>query len=295
MISLKELEIFLNLCKESHVTKLAKKLGISQSTISLSIKSLEEKIGENLFDRIGKKLVLNERGRIFKNFIEEPVLKLKDAENIFKQNKLCGYIKIASSKSFSFFPLPNIIYKFKNTYPNVYIEKLTDNTKVIVEKIKEGELDLGFIEDETTDKDIIKEFIGKDELIIVSSDPKYRDKEVDIKDLLEKKWILREKGSGTRQVFERYLKDLFYKLNIFFICSNIEEIIQIIKHNQDTFSVVSKKIVEEDIKKGVLFPVNVKNFKIYRNLYIIYHKEKYLSLILKKFLDFTKKNFKRLF
>ncbi len=293
MLSLKELDIFLNLCKEPHVTKLARKLGISQSTISLSIKSLEKKLGEKLFDRIGKKLILNERGRIFKVFVEDAVLKLKDAENIFKQNRLSGYIKIGSSKSFSFFLLPKVICDFKNKYPNVYIEKFTDNTKNILEKVKEGDLDLGFVEDEIEDKEIIKEFLCKDELIVVSSNPKMKDKVFTIKELLNKKWVLREKGSGTRHIFENALGDLANKLNVFFICSNIEEIKQILKYDKETLSVVSKKVVEDEIKQGIFFPVHVEDLKIYRNLYLIYHKEKYISIILQKFLEFVRKFFKK--
>jgi len=80
MVTLKELELFYHLCDNPHVSQLAQKIDMSQSAISLAIKSLEKKLDEPLFDRIGKKLILNDRGRRFKEKTYHHFLALKNLE-----------------------------------------------------------------------------------------------------------------------------------------------------------------------------------------------------------------------
>ena len=87
-MTFQELRFFYYLCEDSHISNLAQQLGITQSAISLSIKSLESQIGEPLFDRIGKKLILNETGRLSKEKTYSHFLALNDAENFFKKDNL---------------------------------------------------------------------------------------------------------------------------------------------------------------------------------------------------------------
>jgi len=107
-MTFKELHFFYQLCDKPQVTNVASNLHISQSAISLAIKSLENKLGEKLFDRVGKKLILNERGRYFKVQTYIHYLALKDAQTLFQKNKLAGNLKIAASKTISNYIMPNI-------------------------------------------------------------------------------------------------------------------------------------------------------------------------------------------
>ena len=104
---------FYKLCENPQVTQVASELNISQSAISLAIKSLENSLNEQLFDRIGKKkLILNEKGKYFKEKTLPSYLALMDASTIFQENKLAGNIKIAASKTISNYIMPNIYYDF---------------------------------------------------------------------------------------------------------------------------------------------------------------------------------------
>ena len=158
-MTLKELELFYLLCENPHVSQLSRKLELSQSAISLAIKSLEKKLEEPLFDRLGKKLVLNERGRIFKEKTYESFLSLRDAENFFKEAKISGILNIASSKTIGNFILPKIIFDYLSMYKNIGINKEIINSARIMQMVKDGQLDMGFIEIICKDEDIIKEIL----------------------------------------------------------------------------------------------------------------------------------------
>jgi len=121
-MTLKELDFFYALCQNQHVSQLSKKLSISQSAISLAIKSLERKLGEPLFDRIGKKLILNERGRVFKEKTYKSFLALKDAQTFFQEDKISGNLHMASSKTIGNFITSGIIFDFLSKYKDVQIQ-----------------------------------------------------------------------------------------------------------------------------------------------------------------------------
>ena len=86
-MTIKELEIFDEVSRCQNLTQLSKKIGMTQPNISITIKSLETKFNEKLFDRIGKKLVLNERGRTLHKQIVPILHSLKDIKNLFDNNK----------------------------------------------------------------------------------------------------------------------------------------------------------------------------------------------------------------
>ena len=284
-MTLKELELFYALCENQNASEVAKKRNLSQSGVSLAIKSLEKDLDEQLFDRIGKKLILNERGRIFRDKTFEHFMILKDSKEIFKNRKISGNLKITASKTIGTFLIPQIVFDFLGKYPNVQIAKETKNSKEIIKNIIEGKIDIGFIETEIEQKDIIKEKIGEDELILISSEKE--NDAVFIDTLKDKKWILREKGSGTREMFLQKLGK-YQDLNIFMEFSGFIEIKNLLK-NKNTITCISKYAVTEELKNGTLFETKLKNFQFKRNFYLIYNKNKYKSKLFNEFCQFVKK------
>ena len=283
VMTLKELNIFYHLCDDSHISNLAKKLGLTQSAISLAIKSLEKKVDEQLFDRLGKKLVLNDRGRFFRQKTEPYFIALNDAKNLFKNEKISGILKITSSKTIGDYIIPQIIFDFLDSHQHVEIKKDIQNSKNIINLVKNYEIDMGFIESVCDDPDIIKKEIKKDRFVVVTSDKKLKNKTCYIDELLEKKWLLREKGSGTRDIFLNSIEDTAKELEIFMEFSAFEEVKTILFNNPQTITCLSRFVVEKELQREDLFEVNLKNLQIERKFYLIYHKNKYKS---KLFIEF---------
>ncbi|EFU69546.1 LysR family transcriptional regulator [Aliarcobacter butzleri JV22] len=289
-MTLKELHFFYKLSENPQVTQVASELNISQSAISLAIKSLENSLNEQLFDRIGKKLILNEKGKYFKEKTLSHYLALMDAQTIFQENKLAGNIKIASSRTISNYIMPNIYYDFLTKYKDVKLDISTINSSKIIEKILKSELDIGLIEVDTQNSSLIKEKLSDDELIIVTSDKNYL-KEAFI-DTIKKRWILREIGSGTREIFINQIGEISKELDIFMQLQDFEEIKKIVLNNPDTVTAISKIIVEEELKEKKLFQIKLKNLKLKREFYLVYHKEKTKNLLFETLIEFLKNRFK---
>jgi len=286
-LTLRQMQIFLNVVKSGHLTNVAKDMKLSQSAISMSIKELENILGRPVFDRINKKLVLNEVGRAFHKEIDPIYKKLSDIEYEFKNSENKGMIRVGASTTIVDYLMPSIICSYMSAYPDVKITLKEGNTKEIAAMIAEGSIDIGFVEGLVTGSDIIKEKIGVDELIVVTSE-KNLAKPAFIDELAAKRWVLREEGSGTREVFLNYIKDKVEDLNIFFELGHTESIKSILM-NRECLTCISRISVESELKEGKLHKVDVKNFECKRDFLMIYHKDKYHSTLFEKFLFFSKK------
>ncbi len=284
-MTFKELEIFYALSEEPHVSNLAKKLNLSQSAISLSIKSLEKKLGENLFDRVGKKLILNERGIFFKNSSYAEYINLKKAQELFKQDKISGTLKISASRTIGDYIMPKIVFDFLQKYPNVSIETETKNSKNITKELLNGDISLGFIEADIPTKDLIFERMETDELIIVSKDKALSKRKFFIDELFDRIWIFREKGSGTREFFINTIGSLSDNIDKTIELSSFESIKTLLLHDKKTITCISRICVKNELKREELYEIKLKNLSFIRNFFIIYHKNKYQNRL---FLEFKK-------
>jgi len=283
------MEIFLNVVKSGHLTNVAKEMSLSQSAISMSIKELENILGRPVFDRINKKLVLNEVGRAFHKEIDPIFKKLRDIEYEFKNSENKGMIRVGASTTIVDYLMPSIICSYMSSYPDVKITLKEGNTQEIAEMIQEGMIDIGFVEGFVSGSDIIKEKIGVDELLLVTENKEIASrKPAYIDELASMRWVLREEGSGTREVFLDYIKGKVDELNIFLELGHTESIKSILK-NRECLTCISKISVDKELNEGKLFRVPVKNFECKRDFLMVYHKDKYHSALFEKFVFFSKK------
>jgi len=288
------MEIFLNVLRSGHLTKVAKGMGLSQSAIPASIKELENILGRLVFDRNNKKLILNKVGRAFHKEIDPLFKKLSDIEHEFQNSENKGMIRVGASTTIVDYLMPAIICSYMTAYPDVKITLKEGNTQDIAKMVEEGELDVGFVEGFVSGANIIKEKIGIDELLVITENEKIaKAKPVYIDELADMRWVLREEGSGTREVFLEYIKEKVDDLNIFLELGHTESIKGILK-NRECLTCISKISVEKELAEGKLFQVDIKNFECQRDFLMIYHKDKYHSTLFEKFVYFSKKLIKQM-
>lgn len=285
-MTLKELNIFYKICQNPNLTSLAKEINISQSAVSIAIKSLEKKLNEPLFNRVGKRLILNERGRKFYELSYTSYKKLLEAKDIFLSSSLSGELRVSASKTVANFIMPKIYFDFLSKHENVSLHVNTLNSLQILKQVQLGEIDIGLIETEVKSPSVKKEYFKKDELILVTSD-KSQKTEVFI-DEIDKKWILRESGSGTKEEFIKALEDEGKNIKTFLTLNDFQEIKQVLLKNQNTISAISKIAVKDELKSKKLYEIKLKNINLTRNFYIIYHKNHYKNRLFCEFINFIK-------
>jgi len=291
MFSLRQIELFISVSQAQTLIEVATKFKMSQSAISMALKELENHLDEKLFERVGKKLVLNERGRLFLKKVQPLFIELKDLHHTFTQNHFNGDIKVGASLTTAHYIMPQLLTNYKKKRPDVSSSLKMANTQEIVKLVENAEIDLGIIEGAISSATVVQEIIAPDELIVVSSNP-YLNESYYIDNLAQMKWILREKGSGTRSVFLEQIKPIDKELNIILELEHTEAIKSFLLLDQDYISCLPRISVAKELNEKRLFEIKIINHKFRRDFSLIYNKKRTPTLLMEDFkayiLDFIK-------
>jgi len=133
--------------------------------------------------------------------------------------------------------------------------------------------------------------LRSDELVVVTKDKRLKNKEMYIDNLSDKIWLLREEGSGTREIFLEEIAQSKKELKNQLVFSSFESIKKVLCHNKDAITCISKICVENEIKNGILYEVKLKNFNFKRDFYLIYHKNKHKNRLFLEFCTFSRDYF----
>ena len=289
----RKLRIFYEVAEKLNMTEVAEKLYISQPAVSQTILELENELGIKLFDRINRRLYLTNEGEIFLNYVRRILNMYDDSIRSLKDiNSLkTGKLKIGASTTIGIYILPDIIGKFTKAYKGIDTSIAIENTKLISDMILENSIDFAFVERPVYNEEIIKENFCNDELVFITSPehPWSNKDKISIDEINKEKIIMREMGSGTREVFESYMTANNVNYNIAFELGNTEAIKKAVEAGLG-ISCISKRCIKNEINSNTLSWTKLKEFEIKRKLILIYHKDKFLSTLLKTFIKFALEN-----
>jgi DNA-binding transcriptional LysR family regulator len=285
MFTLKQLEIFISLSQKQKVIDVAIEFGISQSAISMAIKELEKTVGERLFERIGKRLTLNERGVLFLEQIAEHVEALQKSFTNFSSQKIEGNLRLCASVTIASYLMPKYINDYSNMHQNVKFSLKSANTNDVIRSVKEGIYDIGFIEDRCNDEGLTCKKIGSDELVVLTTNEKLaREKEHFIDSIASMQWIMREVGSGTRSVFLDTIAP--ENINIYMEFDHTETIKKFLSLSQNYIACLPRISVEQELKEKKLFELRVRGYEFRRDFILIMRKDKKKSVLVDDFMKF---------
>lgn len=280
-MNFRKLKIFYETAISLNMTEAGKKLYISQPSVSQAIKELENELEVKLFDRIGKKLYLTNEGEIYLKFVSR-ILNLNEEVKIMLEdlkNNVTGKIKIGASTTIGTYILPNVIKSFLEKNKDVEISIVIENTEDIEKLLLDNDVDIAFVEGDVNSKDIIKEELWKDKLVFVKA------KDIDIEYKEKIPLIMRERGSGTRDIIETNLKNSNVDYTICMELGSTELILKVVEVGLG-IACVPYRCVEKEIKEGILEEVFIDGVKeIKRDFRFIYHEDKFLSNTMKAFLE----------
>jgi DNA-binding transcriptional LysR family regulator len=291
-LNLNLLRVFHSVAKLLSFTHAAKDLNLTQPGISTHVKQLEDHYGIKLFDRLGKKVALTQSGEIlFKvtSNIFDSLTELQTRINDL-QGLLAGKLSIAASISIGTYILPEMLVKFRHNYPAVEIKMDLSLSQQVVEKTLNNAVELGFVHHYVKDKSlVVKSFMEDQLLLIVSRQHEWAKKKSSIRlqDIAEQPFLLSGRGSGTREIVE----DLFKKKGV--LLKNIMElgttdgIKKAVEANLG-ISMISRHVVALEVGLGLIKPISLRGIDLKQNLYLIFHKDRYLSEAARAFISFLK-------
>jgi DNA-binding transcriptional LysR family regulator len=289
-ITFRQLEIFNAVVETQQVTKASKKLFITQSAVSLALIELENQLGGPLFDRQGRALIINDRGRYLLPLSREIISQVNNVCSLMneKAGNIVGSLNLVASSTIGNYVLPYLISAFKRIHPDVYITMLVLNTRAAEKLIIDRKVDLGFVEGEVSNEQVHVSPWFKDELVLISNTENVADKSSVCNvatDLKKYKWVMREPGSGTAQIFKKKLGEHVTDLNIIMELGHTEAIKNAVKAGAGV-SCLSNLTVCSDVESGSLNRLYIEGADMERQLSVIQHKNKIFTKLMQEFLDF---------
>lgn len=285
-MTLHHLEVFIAVCQEKTMHAAAEKLNLSQPAISKIIADLERYYQIKLFERINHRLYLTPIGETMRDHalhILELFHHMEDDINIQGQT---NHIRIGASVSVGTCLLPPVIQRLQHHKLPIAYDVTVNNTSKIEQLINDYVLDLALVEGYIDNPNLVVRDITEDELVIAvsASHPLAKKSDVTYHDLEQYSFITREDGSSKRNQLERHLQKLGLKLQTNYSCSSVEAIKQALLYT-DSIAALSRMIIAEEIKKGVLTILPIDDIQIKRSIRLIYHKNKYISPAMNAFIE----------
>jgi len=284
--TLRQLEVFLGIAHQQNVSKAAKALNLSQSAASSALKELEQQFDVQLFDRIGKRLQLNEQGRLIRPKAESLLAQASDLEQTLLKHADAGHLKVGATLSIGNYLAVSIMAEMMSQQPNANISLEVANTSGISQKVLNFDLDIGLIEGELQHADLDVIPWRDDELAVFCSPnhPLAKKTVVTDKDLLAARWILRESGSGTRQAFERAMHGILPNLIVAHELQHTEAIKRAVEADLG-LGCLSQITLEDAFKRGSLIRLPVPQRDFQRKFYFILHRQKFRTAGIEQWMD----------
>ena len=287
--TLRQLEIFVAICRTQSVSRAAEILYLSQSATSTSLGEFERQFNLQLFDRVGKSLSINETGRQLLPKAVELLDRAKEIEAQLNGLASFGEMHIGATLTVGNYLATLLVAKYLQGHPESRIQLQVRNTKTIVQQIANYALDLGLIEGDCHHPDIeVMPWIA-DELVIFSAPnhPLASEQNISLNRLLSEPWILREQGSGTRETFDRAFQNHHAELNIRLELEHTEAIKRAVESGLG-IGCISRLALKDAFKRGSLVPLATPEIQLNRNFYFLWHKQKYQTAGIKYFLNLCK-------
>ncbi len=287
--TLRQMEIFVAICRTESVSRAAEVLSLSQSATSTALSELERQFDLQLFDRVGKTLRINETGLQLLPKAVELLDRASEIENQLRGHAGFGYMKIGATLTVGNYLATILVAKFLQEHPESRIQLQVHNTSTIVQQIANHELDLGLIEGDCNHPDIeVQEWVA-DELVIFAAPnhPLAGLKEITMESLLQEHWILREKGSGTRATFDRAFQNHHAKLHIRLELEHTEAIKRAVESGLG-IGCISRLALKDAFRRGSLVPLATPSLNLGRYFYFLWHQQKYQTTGMREFIGLCK-------
>ena len=282
------LKIFVTVVEHRNFSRAAEELYLSQPSVSLQIRNLENELGTKLINRSPKHLELTQSGEIFYGYAKNILLLYDKAKEEIDQlsNVVTGGLKVGASYTIGEYILPFIVTEFATQYPKVEIETSIANTEEIIQAFRTNHLDIALVEGAVNHSDFVIHHLIEDEIILVvpNQHALARLPIVTADHLQDQVWILRESGSGTRAFSDKLIKDRGIHVKKSYIFGSGQAVKQAVIAGLG-IALVSSWIVRQELKARELTAIRIKGKRLTRSFSLIKSKNNELSKAMEAFTE----------
>lgn len=290
-INFHQLYIFHIVANHLSFSRAADALGITQPAVSIQVQELEKSLGVTLFHRQPRGLRITDEGEAVLAYSQQ-IFSLSNnlLETIQEMQDLkAGHLTLGASTTPGEFVLPLAVGQFRQSYSNVQVELIIGNTRSIIQRILEHEIDIGMVGDHVTEFSAELEMIDylEDAITLVASPehPATQKPKLSLPEVAEMGLVVREEGSATRLAAERHFSEMGVIPNIALELGSNQAVKQAAGAGGG-IGVISRLGIVAELKAGMLRELLVEDWDCHRPLTLIHPKNRYLSPSQRAFHEF---------
>lgn len=290
-MTLRHMIIFRTVCEANfNITKAAELLHMTQPAVSLAIKELEQYYGVRLFDRIGRRLHITDAGQNFLHYAIHISDLFKDMETGLRDWDSKGILRVGASITIGSQFLPGYVRTFSSRFPGTDVRVVVEQTDRLEKKILHNELDFALIEGTAHDQNIMSEAYMDDYLSVVCpADGGWQQGQIlTVEEFRKQRFLLREQGSGTREVFDRATEQAGFTVTPVWEAMSTTALVNAVINGLG-IAVLPNRMILPAKESGLVVTVEVEGLKFQRNFYIIHHKDKFLTPSAQAFMELCRK------
>jgi len=285
------LRVFLAAAKNGSFTKAAQLLNITQPAVTHQIKNLEEMFKARLFVRRQSRIYLTKSGKILYQYASEIGRLYRQAQQEMAElsGRTYGDVSFGATSLLGSYLLPLYVGEFKQRHPDIHLSMQVGNSRDIIRSLRDGIVEFAIVSEPFPLKGFtIIPFCQDDLILIVPPDhPWCREKAIDAERIFKEPFIIREPGSGTREVYMKTLKRLYPRnhLQVAMVLGSTEAIKRGIMGKMGV-SIVSRLACRFEIEQGILRGIEMKGVRMKRAFNILFRSEEDLSVQAAKWKEF---------
>lgn len=291
-MDLRRLEIFAKVAELGSFSRAAEALFLTQPTISEHVRALEDELGVQLLDRLGRGATPTRAGQLLLGYARRMLTLSREAHQALErfQGRMSGELVVGGSTIPGEYVLPALVGQFKAKYPDISISLLIGSTRQVSDWLDEGRVEVGVVGARPAARTLAARELMADELVVVvaATHPWARRGTITLADLQTAPMVVRERGSGSRAAVEHALQEAGIApatLRVVGEMGSTQAVKQAVRAGVG-IALISRRAVEDECRAGLLACVKVKDLRVARAFYLVTHRDRTRSPLAQAFVEF---------
>jgi DNA-binding transcriptional LysR family regulator len=296
-MDLRRLEIFAKVAELGSFSRAAQALALTQPTVSEHVRALEDELGVQLLDRLGRGAAATRAGQLLLGYAQRMLALSREAHQAIEhfQGRLAGELIVGGSTIPGEYVLPALIGRFKAKQADISIVLLIGDSRQVNEWVDDGRVELAIVGARPAQRALeARELMGDELVVVVPAEHGWARREtVSLAELQAEPMVVRERGSGSREALERALAAAATGLTAFRVVGEMgstEAVKQAVRAAMGV-ALISKRAVEDECRAGLVSCVRVSNMTVARAFYLVTHRDRSRSPLALAFLTFLESQF----
>jgi DNA-binding transcriptional LysR family regulator len=284
-MTVRNLEIFVAVCEERSMSNAARRLFISQSSVSQAIAELEKHYEIKLFERISRKLHLTSHGRACLFHANEVLNTWRLMHMSMKGEAEHELLRLGACTTVGHSFIHSLADAYRERYPKGRIHVEINNSTLLEQELLAARLDLAIIQGRAGTRDLIYTGFMEDEMVLICHPRHPRaGKNVALSDLAREPFIVRERGSGSRKLLDDAFGNVGVAPETPWVCSNYDAIVQAVKHGRG-LALLSIHLIRQELLNNSVACIGLNDHHFGRKFHLCRHRDKTLTASMRYFTE----------